>query len=649
MRLWDASISDDFAVLRGHESGVRSVAFSPDGSRIASGADDKTVRLWDATSGEELLVLRGHENIVSSVVFSPDGSRIASGSWDNTVRLWDAASGEELLVLRGHEKSVFSVAFSPDGSRIASASQDNTVRLWDAAGGDELLVLRGHEENVTSVVFSPDGLRIASASRTWVMSENGSVRIWDAVNGDELFVLRGDSGVTSVAFSPDGSRLATGSGDKTVRLWDADSSEELRVLRGHESGVRSVAFSPDGSRIASGAGDKTVRLWDADSGEELRVLRGHEEMLRSVAFSPDGSRIVSASVDETVRLWDTVAYRDRVAERDDARRAEQTISPFVDELFSKGLDCSAVADRVRTDVSLSELHRHAALNLVLKRCSAIRKQARSLIDELEVRLIFAAAIQEAVRAAVQSDTSLEPAVHAAAVNMARWIRDSPGRLSGVAWRIVNDDDRSQADYERAHRAAASAFQSDPARWWFVKALAKAWTRLQRPGKAVEVWREHLDMWRAATPADELWLTNILIEYGTALLKNDQAADAEPLLRECLSIREKALVSAEVWFRNTKTTRRLLGECLTRQGADPSLALAARIEKLREAETILVELANTALDDDKAEAVLRVVELYEAWNTAEPARGYDVKAEQWRTRLRSKEEEQADDTDPSGGD
>ncbi|KAK3349952.1 WD40-repeat-containing domain protein [Lasiosphaeria hispida] len=285
--------------FEGHSDSVRSVAFSPDGSRVASGSDDRTIRIWDARSGKEVQKLEGHSNWVWSVAFSPDGSRVASGSGDTTIRIWDARSGKEVQKLEGHSDSVLSVAFSPDGSRVASGSGDTTIRIWDARSGKEVQKLEGHSDSVLSVAFSPDGSRVASGSG------DRTIRIWDARSGKEVQKLEGHSDwVLSVAFSPDGSRVASGSGDTTIRIWDARSGKEVQKLEGHSDWVRSVAFSPDGSRVASGSGDTTIRIWDARSGKEVQKLEGHSDLVRSVAFSPDGSRVASGSDDRTIRIWD---------------------------------------------------------------------------------------------------------------------------------------------------------------------------------------------------------------------------------------------------------------------------------------------------------------------------------------------------------
>jgi WD40 repeat protein/serine/threonine protein kinase len=299
VRVWDASTGKELATIGGHGSVVNCVAFSPDGTRLASGSQDRTVKVWDASTGKELATIGGHGSVVNCVAFSPDGTRLAGGAWDMTVKVWDASTGKELTTLEGHGSVVTSVAFSPDGTRLASGSQDSTVKVWDASTGKELITLGGHGSWVNCVAFSPDGKRLASAS--W----DRTVKVWDASTGKELATLEGQGSVINgVAFSPDGKRLASASEHRTVKVWDASTGKELATLEGHADRVNCVAFSPDGTRLASGSVDRTVRVWDASTGKELTTLEGHGSVVTSVAFSPDGTRLSSGSQDRTVKVWD---------------------------------------------------------------------------------------------------------------------------------------------------------------------------------------------------------------------------------------------------------------------------------------------------------------------------------------------------------
>jgi len=305
----DADQSDIYVhTLRGHRRYVLSVAFSPDGSLIASGSGDHTVKLWDVELRREIATLKGHQSRVMSVAFSPDGAILASGSWDNTIKLWDVERHREITILKGHENNVGSVAFSPDGAILASASFDNTIKLWDVAKRTEIATLGGHQSRVMSVAFSPDGSILAGGRRILFVPGgryDKTITLWDVAKRTEIAILKGhENNVGSVAFSPDGAILASGSWDNTIKLWDVERHRDIATLRGHQYRVMSVAFSPDGTILASGSYDSTVRLWDVVENKEIATLKGRQGMVRSVAFSPDGSLLASGSSDNTIKLWD---------------------------------------------------------------------------------------------------------------------------------------------------------------------------------------------------------------------------------------------------------------------------------------------------------------------------------------------------------
>jgi hypothetical protein len=230
------------------------------------------------------------------VAYSPDGTQLASASGDRTIKLWDTHGDAPLGTLRGHTDFVRSVVYSPDGSRLASASVDNTIKLWDGRSGTAIATLHGHAGRVTTVSFSPDGKQLASAS--W----DSTVKLWDARSGALLATLRGHTGgVHSVAYSPDGTRLASASGDRTIKLWDAKSGTELATLPGHTADVYSVAYSPDGSRLVSRDWLGTTLVWDAARGRLLpEPTLPH--WLGPSNVSPDGTTV---AVPERVliRLW----------------------------------------------------------------------------------------------------------------------------------------------------------------------------------------------------------------------------------------------------------------------------------------------------------------------------------------------------------
>ncbi len=283
---------------------VYTVAFSPDGQRLASGGNNNEAILWNVANRNEPTDFRGHTKSVMSVVFSPDGKYLATASHDGFVRLWNVSSKRRYTTFtHTHTGWAKSVAFSPDGKRLASGggNQTGSVMLWDVSRDQRVTAMAGHTGIVESVAFSPDGRLLASASR------DKTVKLWDVENQRVRQTLtKHENVVYAVAFSPDGRTLATSSRDYTIKLWDVASGENFATFeidKAHYIYAEALAFSPDGRYLASACVDYTIRLWDVDTRSAADTLRGHDGAVTAVAFSADGKLLASGSRDRTVLLW----------------------------------------------------------------------------------------------------------------------------------------------------------------------------------------------------------------------------------------------------------------------------------------------------------------------------------------------------------
>jgi WD40 repeat protein len=283
----------------GHSSTIKSVAFSPDGTKVVSGSDDSTAKVWEYDTGNVITTFTGHSNDVNSVAFSPDGNYVVSGSDDNTAKVWEYDTGNVITTFTGHSNDVWSVAFSPDGNYVVSGSIDNTAKVWEYDTGNVITTFTGHSNDVNSVAFSPDGNYVVSGS------DDNTAKVWEYDTGNVITTFTGHSGIVySVAFSPDGTKVVSGSYDSTPKVWEADTGNLITTFTDHSDWVWSVAFSPDGTKVVSGSYDKTAKVWEADTGNLITTFTGHSNYVYSVAFSPDGTKVVSGSYDSTPKVWE---------------------------------------------------------------------------------------------------------------------------------------------------------------------------------------------------------------------------------------------------------------------------------------------------------------------------------------------------------
>jgi WD40 repeat protein len=299
---WNYSHPPEPEQPAGHADEAWSLAFSPDGTILASGSDDdesQTIKLWDVATGQLVRGWSGGSGTVAALAFDPQGQVLASAHLEKPgeVRLWNPATGKQLAALTGHTDYVRTLAFHPDGNTLASAGSDRSVRLWDVAGRRCIQILDGHAQVVRRVAFSPNGALLASASNDF------TVRLWDVARSAPIHTLRASDNLAAVAFAPDGKSLAVADEQGIVSLWDVASGTWVQSMDIEHDYPLSLTYTPDGRSLAVAGKTGTVRLWDPVTGQKLLTLEGHKAQVNGLAFAPDGGVLASCSHDGVVRLW----------------------------------------------------------------------------------------------------------------------------------------------------------------------------------------------------------------------------------------------------------------------------------------------------------------------------------------------------------
>ena len=645
--LWDVATGQLCCTLQGHIGKISSLVYLPDGKALVSAGDDRTVRLWQMRTDNQIhlqgYVIGAHLGGVVCLAVSKDGTMLASGATDGSIKLWNIADvpkpagskafaefkfgdntrtsddlqsvlpspdGRKLFVVTGHGTETRDLSsllrqnswpevtgrgvLSPDGKLLATVakSDDGMVKLWNIADGHLLASVQAHPNGISklyvSMAFSPDGQSLVSASpysgiASSTSNTNGDtfIRLWnphESLKPIQAFTTPQSAGISALGYSPDGQLLAAAVRHTLVMLYDSSTGRIERRLSVENGpvGVYATVFTPDGSLLATAGDSGVVKLWDVRTGRLHTALHGHTSTVSTVAFSPDGSTVATGSSDTTVRLWDAATGQERITLTGDSNEVTSVaFSPDGGTLIAG--------------------HRDGYVD--------VWRGGR--VPQAEVEAV---PVEETGGASANEDNA-------------------------VAWDLATNPDPKLRDGQRAVELAENAVAAENRKNpQILDTLAAAYAEIGKFTNAVRVEQEamallkdepakmdfavRLDLYRSNIPCRD---DGREAEVAMELLAEGKFAEAEPLARECLTLREKEI--PDDW--RTFNARSLLGGSLLGQKkyAEAEPLLISGYEGLKQREDKIPPTGEMR----PQEAIERLVQLYEET-------GRSDQAAEWKKQL-----------------
>ena len=339
LQIWDVDSGKEVNPVPRHVAQISCAAVSPDGSLIASGSYDNTLRLWQANTGKPLHLLTGHNAAIVALAFAPDGKTLASAGTDTSIRLWDTATGKQKTI---HEKLPYwsqALAFTLDGKNLTAVSPWGSVASWGAKDGKTVELLE-KGAFLKFAALAPDARTLVGQVASKSNFTPNTLFLWQMPHGKRLATIQiprkegwqyGQVYYWTAVFSQDGHYFATSESmdvspngryvldHHTLRIWETASGSEVAQIVGLPNGSQVLAFSPDGRFLVSTHGDKrcignrgkddrTTIVWDIASGKKVIDFSGNYNPVTCVAFSPDGKTLVTGNSDCTLLTWDLTRF-----------------------------------------------------------------------------------------------------------------------------------------------------------------------------------------------------------------------------------------------------------------------------------------------------------------------------------------------------